>query len=211
MTRFERPVTPAEITAGLRALIGHLVSDGLPVYVNVQPIVDAQANECFPLVEQQTQQDGGQTVFGWSLWELPALFVEAEFHAVWKQPTGELLDVTPKNHATSKILFLPDPSRRYEGRQINNVRRALRTSPTLDAYLATFNAEFELMNRGERAWQHEVVLSGPEAVERESLLRRRAECYLHLFNAFPVIGPYHPCPCGSGNKVKWCHKQLGAG
>lgn len=120
------------------------------------------------------------------------------------------MDVAPKNHETSKILFLPDPIRQYEGRQVNNVRKALRNDPLLNTYLETFSSEFDLLNEGERAWQNEVVLSGEEAIAREGILQTRAECYFRLLDTFPVIGPYHPCPCGSGKKVKWCHKQAGA-
>jgi len=82
MNRFEHPVTPAEISIGLRGLIDQLIPGGAPVYVEVQPSVGALVNECFQLVEQRVKLEGGQSVFGWSLWELPTVFVEAEFHSV---------------------------------------------------------------------------------------------------------------------------------
>ena len=210
MQRFKRPVTPAEISTALQGLIDELVSGGRTTYVDVLPTIGAQANECFPLVEQRIKAEGGRAVVGWSLWELPSLFVEAEFHCVWQRPSGELLDVAPKKHETSKVLFLPDPTRKYEGRQVNNIRKVVRSDPLLDTYLETFSAEFNLLNEGERAWQHEVTLSGEEAIAREIILQTRAECFFRLLDIFPIIGPYHPCPCGSGKKVKWCHKRLGA-
>jgi len=193
MKRFERPVTPAEISTVLQGVVDDLVPGGRTTYVDVLPTIDAQANECFPLVEQRINTEGGRAEVGWSLWELPTLFVEAEFHSVWRRPSGELLDVAPKNHETSKILFLPDPIRQYEGRQVNNVRKALRNDPLLNTYLETFSSEFDLLNEGERAWQNEVVLSGEEAIAREGILQTRAECYFRLLDTFPVIGPYHPC------------------
>ncbi len=209
MNRFERPVTPAEISIGLRGVIDQLVPGGVPVYVDVQPTVGAFANECFPLVEQRVKLEGGKSIFGWSLWELPTVFVEAEFHSVWQQSSGELLDVTPKNHPIARVFFLPDPARKYEEKQVNNIRKALRLDPLLLAYLETFDAEFELLNRGERAIQHEVALSGREVAELDSVRQQRANCYFELLNTFPLVGPYHPCPCGSGKKGKWCHKQVG--
>lgn len=210
MNRYERPVTPAEISTALQGLIDELVPGGLTTYVDVVPAIDTQANECFHLVEQRIKIEGGSALFGWSLWELPTLFVEAEFHCVWLRPSGELLDVAPKNHETTKVLFLPDPTRRYEGRQVNNVRKAVRNDPLLVTYLETFSAEFDILNKGERAWQHEVVLSAEEAIARKEILQTREECHFQLLDAFPIIGPYHPCPCGSGKKVRWCHKRIGA-
>jgi hypothetical protein len=210
MNRFEHPVTPAEISIGLRGLIDQLIPGGAPVYVEVQPSVGALVNECFQLVEQRVKLEGGQSVFGWSLWELPTVFVEAEFHSVWQQSSGELLDVAPKNRAIARVFFLPDPARMYEEKQVNNIRKALRPDPLLLAYLATFDAEFDLLNRGERAFQHEVALSGREAEELDGVRQQRAKCFSGLLSTFPLVGPYHPCLCGSGKKVKWCHKQFGA-
>lgn len=208
--RYERPVTPAEISRGLQELIDQIVPAGKPVYVDVHPAEGAQPNECFPLVEGHVARHGGDLVVGWSLWEMPSLFVEAEFHCVWQQPSGELLDIAPKNHPTARVLFLTDPQRNYESKQVNNVRRAVKSDPALISYLATFDAEFELMNRGSRASQHgNVELLGLDAAEYHAIQQQRAILYFQLQHAFPLIGAYQPCPCGSGKKVKWCHKELG--
>ena len=205
--QFTRPVTPAEISTDLRALIRELSPDREPEYVEVQPVEGAELNECFPLVDQTVEHQGGQAVVGWSLWELPSLFAEAEFHCVWKRPDGRLLDIAPKRAECARILFLTDGRRRYEGRQVNNLRRASRSDPDLLAYLHSFDAEFELMNRGERALQHgEITLVGSDAQEFERIQGVRRQAYFQLSPQFPSVGPYHPCPCGSGKKLKWCHK-----
>ena len=209
MTRFERPVTPAEIWSGLQALVEQIVPGGNPLYVDVRPLQGALVDECFPLVEKHVVEHGGQPIFGWSLWELPSLFVEAEFHCVWQQPSGELLDIAPKKQPTARVLFLADPHSKYEGKQVNNVRQAVKSDSALIAYLATFDAEFELMNGGERAHQHGAIeLLDKEAEEYHAIQQQRAYLYFQLQHSFPVIGAYHPCPCGSGKKVKWCHRHL---
>lgn len=132
--------------------------------------------------------------------------MEAEFHAVWASPTGELIDVTPKNRQVCRVLFLPDNHLVYSGRQVNNVRRPLSADPCVTEYFATFDAEFELLNRGARADQHgEIELTDSEVDEYASLQKRRAFLFSRVMRLAAFVGPYTPCPCGSGKKMKWCH------
>lgn len=208
MSHFRRPVTPAEIGPTLQQLIDELVPGGQPIYVDVRPLEGAPANECFPLVDALVERLGSQRLLGWSLWEFPTLFVEAEFHAVWQMGTGRLVDPAPKQEATERVLFLPDPSSTYTGLQVNNLRRAIRPNPLLQAYLRTFDAQLELLNRGERAGQHGMVsLLDDEAQEMYEIQLQREQLHLQLAACFPEVGPYHPCPCGSGKKVRWCHRE----
>jgi len=203
--RFVRPVTPAELTDTIRALIEQLAPGQTPVYVEAVPMEGEAVNECFGLVNRCVVEKGGEALVGWSLWELPTLFVEAEFHAIWRSPSGSLLDISPRSSPTARVLFLPDPVRRYEGRSIDNVRVPIRRDPTLLEYLDTFAAKFEIMKRGARVDQHgEVHLIGAEAAEFQAIMTRQAFLRVQLQSQHPVVGPYHPCPCGSGKEVKWC-------
>ena len=52
-----------------------------------------------------------------------------------------------------EILFLSDPVRQYDGYQVKNVRRALRSDSSIAAFIEASDAEFEIMNRGQRAYQ----------------------------------------------------------
>jgi len=96
MFKYIAPVTPAEISFALGSLINDLVPGGSVVYVDMEPLKGAPADECFYLVEAQCKEHGGRSATGWALWELPTLFVEAEFHCVWERPDGTLVDITPK-------------------------------------------------------------------------------------------------------------------
>jgi uncharacterized protein YchJ len=206
MMRFIHPVTPAEIRGSIGALRDELVPDGLPVYVDVTPSPDAPPNECFPIVEGQVRKAGGAIICGWTLWELPTVFVEAEFHAVWQSPEGALIDIVPKRWPTQRILFLPSPESTYQGHQVNNVRRPVSQDPAVVRFLATFDEEFEFMNRGTRAEQHGLVrLVGPELAEMTDILARREGLHSQVHSLHPFVGPYYPCICGSGKKAKWCH------
>lgn len=205
MLKFQRPVTPAEISRPLAELCSELVPGTTPFYIDVFPLNEAPADECFPLVRRQVETEGGELVIGWSLREIPSLFVEAEFHAVWRNPADQLIDIAPKKSATKRILFLPNPAKRYEGRQVNNERRAISRDPVIVNYLHAFDRKFEFMNRGERADMHgEIHLQDGEAAEYRKLEQRLVYLGLQVMNLSPSFGPYSPCWCGSGRKVKWC-------
>jgi hypothetical protein len=206
MQRYEHPVTPAVLSSQLVSLCQEIVPDTTPMYVDVDPAQGQPSDECFPIVEDRVQKEGGTMRCGWSLWEMPTLFIEAEFHAVWRTPKDGLLDIAPKKRQTQRILFLPDPSRHYEGRQVNNIRRPLNNHPAVVGFLKGFDEEFELLNRGERAYQHgKIRLENHEAVEFQAIQRRKEMYELEMLKLIPEIGLYGPCWCGSGKKVKWCH------
>ena len=207
--KFQHPITPADISEPILSLCHEIVPNSAPEYVDVLPLLGAPANECFVLVEDQARNAGGESVIGWALWELPGLFIEAEFHAVWRNPDGEMVDISPKTRQTQRILFLPDPSARYDGRQVNNLRHAISRDPDVSAYLQAFDDEFEFLNRGERALQHgELRLNDRDAIEYGNIERRLETLHMRLLPRFPSFGPYTACWCGSGKKLKWCHKSV---
>lgn len=205
--KYDRPVTPAEHSSAIEALCSELCPGETPTYVDVVPLSDALPDECFPLVAAYVEKWGGTQVTGWTIWEFPGLFVEAEFHSVWHGPDGELVDVTPKRTPSARIYFVQDPVKKYVGVQVNNIRRPLSTDPLLQRYLRSFDQRFEILNKGERINQHgAIMLSGEEIARMESLEAEGHEAFLHLRSQLSEVGPYSPCPCGSGRKVKWCHR-----
>jgi hypothetical protein len=64
------------------------------------------ASNCHTNVFHLVREHGGERVNGWIIWE--GRFAEAEFHAVWRSPEGELYDVTPRADGEKTVLFLPD-------------------------------------------------------------------------------------------------------
>ncbi|WON81462.1 SEC-C domain-containing protein [Acinetobacter sp. UGAL515B_02] len=138
---------------------------------------------------------------------MPGLFIEAEFHAVWKSPEGKLIDLNPRPLKTENILFLPDPNIIYDGNQKNNFRLALTNNPTVSKFLKLHDKIFEFMNRGERKGQYgEVKLNHKDAFEYSLMVEEMAVIQMHMKNVFKPLGIYDPCICGSGKKAKWCHK-----
>ena len=138
------------------------------------------------------------------------MILQAEFHAVWRNPEGALIDITP--HAQSlrdaQILFLPDPTHQYEGVRVNNRRVALLDVPVVHAYLDAQNALFaETLHYTN---DQRILLSND--VERESaiqqvnqVLKQFKDSHLALERLIKQRFPRNdPCPCGSGLKVKKC-------
>jgi hypothetical protein len=195
-----RTCTPPTVTKQLLSLANKLAPAQSPVYLVVQPEADAKINECFPNVVAKVQKDGGSIVFGWQLWEWPHVLIEAEFHAVWRSPEGELKEISPKQHGEEKILFLPDAKRVYRGVSIDNVRIALRDDLLVQHFIAVSEEIVKVMNSGERAHQHGYV-SIP-AREIEPLLEMQGLIQSMLTQG---LRAHDLCLCGSGNKYKRCH------
>lgn len=92
---------------------------------------------------------GGSIQYGWQIWEtLPNLMAEAEFHAVWIDKEGVSHDVTQKSLSDIKqVLFLPDPSRKYLNKQIDNVRIPLQNESLIKQFIENSEKYFEATNR----------------------------------------------------------------
>ncbi len=103
--------------------IGQMIrTDIEPVLIPYHLTEGAIVGECFQNVRDHVQQHGGEVVDGWVIWESPPFQVEAEFHSVWRDTHGELVDITPPLHRGKKTTFLPAVSgQSYEGRNIHAV------------------------------------------------------------------------------------------
>jgi len=127
-------------------------------------IDDAIPMDCFINVDKAIQQGGGEIVYGWQIWEtLPGVMMEAEFHAVWKNPDGTMYDVTPHIFdGIEHILFLPDPNRTYAGKQIDNLRIALVKDKLVEQFIKNAKRRYKALNAGDLAYQHGVIAATPE-------------------------------------------------
>ena len=80
-----------------------------------------------------------------------SVFHRSGFHAIWKSPDDELIDITPKKKQVDQIIFLTDNTRPYEGRQVNNVRVNTTNNNLVDDYFELWDAKFRLLNKDVRA------------------------------------------------------------
>jgi len=172
--------TPKAITPAIADFCRALAPGQQPAYVAVVPAPHGRRDDCFVVVAEQIRTCGGSIVYGWHITEWRHTFLEAVFHAIWKDSDSSLVDVTPKPTRECSILFLPDPHRRYDGRQVNNRRRALRPSPAFAEFDSAANDEFEFLNRGARARQLRVELTPPEHRTLRQIQWRRFRALLRL-------------------------------
>ena len=136
-------------------------------------------NDCFTNVQKLVETYGGATECGWLLWEEPpGLVLSAEFHAVWIDRNGNRREVTPRVLPVERTVFLPDPKREYQGRQVNNVRVALVDDPLVDEFIDWENRRFELMNEGDLADYH-----GPISMP-ESFIEEGRQIAFRLFRKY---------------------------
>ena len=63
---------------------------------------------------EENNKKGGEAVYGWCIWQSASnFFITAEFHAIWKNKSGGLIDITKKPDGETKILFVLDGN--YKG------------------------------------------------------------------------------------------------
>lgn len=148
------PVPAQPETAETQSLCHSIVPDVNPVWVNCSPQPYAEEKDCFINVQQVIASNGGKAVFGWAIWLVPGVYIEAEFHCIWEDDAGNMRDVTPYPYRFEKILFLPDPKRLYSGRQIDSVRKPLVDDPDVIRWLYLARRQFEIVNTGDLAEQY---------------------------------------------------------
>jgi hypothetical protein len=145
--------TPEAISAQVLDLCRRINPGAAPGYIPVTPEPGCTPNDCFECVRRRVAREGGRIQFGWSIWEWPRVYVEAEHHAVYEPPTGPpWMDVTPS--ALPEIwrrLFLPDNSAVYhfenEGVLRDNIRLALSDDPLVQEFFAAAEKKLAIVNR----------------------------------------------------------------
>jgi hypothetical protein len=190
-----KQTTPTTISDAIIAFCRDIDSTQKPVYVSVKPVSGAVLNECFSSVRDYINQHYGGIKFGWIIWELPGIFLEAEFHAVWISPSHELVDITPKADNENAILFLPDSKRAYEDRLIENLRKPLIVNADTLRWLRDGHALFLIKQKHFRNGKVDVIAAQKEFEEWANLPGNADP---------PKIGRNDRCLCGSGKKFKHC-------
>lgn len=205
--RLARPFlkTPDEITPAINKLCQRIAPTQTPAYIQHQPDPGAILQECYANVSKAATITGGETVFGWAIWEWPHAFVEAEHHAVLQTESG-LVDVTPHAIPIDRVLFLPDPSAPYEPdalRRRPNVREVTRDAPAVHAFLQAADQSVDWIEQFPAGVP--VMISPRQQAERAHLEHemrdRQIELILYIASR---TGRNDRCICGSERKFKHC-------
>ena len=119
------PSLDPPFSKGVLKLARQIDASREPGYVAVEPGEECQPDRCFENVGALVRRRGGAMLTGWCLRELPTVYVEGVFHAVWRGPDRSLVDVTPRADGQTRILFLPDSKTRWDGGEIEPRRLLL--------------------------------------------------------------------------------------
>jgi hypothetical protein len=136
--------TPGLISQTVIALCESLNAEP-PSYVPVQNDPHGLYGFCNDGVYEKIKAHGGTIRFGWTIWEYPGLFLTAEFHAVWVDPAGTLIDITPKPQGETRIVFAGDPTYPPEfdfDKRPNNRRARLYQPEPMDGLVRAKIARF---------------------------------------------------------------------
>ena len=83
---------------------------------------------------------------GWQFYHTP-YWLEAEFHAIWKSPTGVLIDITPSEPESKQNLFVSDTNRTFDGTYRDNLRINTTNNPLVDGLILVEEAIFKLQDQ----------------------------------------------------------------
>jgi hypothetical protein len=82
--------------------------DGEPIFVQKLLNSTYQPLHCWHNCAEHFELNGGRVVFGWALFYEEEMY-QAQHHAIWCSPEGDLLDITPDDlPSVTEIMFLPD-------------------------------------------------------------------------------------------------------
>lgn len=126
---------PEKIDAQILEFCARLCPDTKPRFVQVRPESGTKVLDCHPNVAAKVRRDGGAQIYGWQISVAPRIFLEAQFHSVWKSPDGRLLDITLEEVGHTRILFLEDPRRIYTGTRVPNERFPLGPEDLVSRFL----------------------------------------------------------------------------
>lgn len=190
--------TPDEISYKIIELCNMIVPDSSPIYVSVCEDRTASMNECFPNVDKIVILKGGRRVNGWCIWKFANILIEAEAHAVWKDESGNLIDITPHNGGEKQILFLPDNNLVYEGKNIDNVRMPLTNSHLVKEYISLNEELFAIV----ASYKPHEMVDVEDLPKQYFVICDRLHELGILFHT--KVERNDKCPCGSGLKYKKC-------
>jgi hypothetical protein len=177
--------------------------DATPFFVYVKPEKWALVNDCFPNVSRMVNENGGNMILGWALYESDIL-VEAMYHAIYKTLNNEFIDITPNIYAFPRILFVEDKNSLYTGATRDNFRVNPNANPLVDDFIHIYEAEHKIKNYKERAYTTEIKLSKSEftIIQYLESIKEPLELFILRGSTSDSI-----CFCGSNKKYYECHMR----
>jgi SEC-C motif len=183
-------------------------SGARPQLMVIQPEPGSEPNNCFFSVRNRVRRDGGRIQLGWSIWELPGVYLEAERHAVFAPADGSpWLDISPAlvPQITTRLFLPDDAAAEYDftndGVREGNIREALAADDRITEFFRLAEQIEALLNS--HPGLGEITLKGENAINCKRLQRAASSLIKAL--AMEYTPRNAPCFCGSGKKFKKCH------
>jgi len=125
--------SPTEVDFHTHRLLSILNTGKEPIILSITPEPNSKFGDCFFNVDDKVKIAGGSSCIGWAILR-GGTIIEAEAHAVWRNPDGKLVDITPRNSRfkSSSIMFVEDPILVFRGRLIDNRRLNITNNPMVD-------------------------------------------------------------------------------
>ena len=174
-------------------------------WVFEEPEPNSKENDCIPIVDNKVDNFGGKRILGWQIWK-SGYMIEAELHAVWESPDGDLRDITPKIIPIKQILFVEDETLVYDGRQVNNVRLNITNNKLVEDFIEACNYDFLAQNKGKLAIFHGALTADIMGEDRFRNLLAIRELKTGIDEMLRKNETRDGlCFCNSGRKFKNCH------
>jgi hypothetical protein len=163
----------------------------------------AKIHNCFPNVDEKVKKDKGKAHYGWAIYQSDIL-CEAERHAVWENPEGDLIDITPQEPNVDTIMFVSDNNFIYTGQLVDNIRVNITNNPVVDDFIYICENTEKLYTYGHRINNEQMIIPEP-AMNLISTYQQMKIAYLEYIRGGGNLNK--PCICGSTKSYKECHRK----
>jgi hypothetical protein len=200
-----QPFSPKTVNLYVEELLAKLNAEIEPELLTIHPESYSKEANCFVNVNKKIELDGGSVCYGWAVLQ-SSIICEAERHSVWVSPDDELVDITPRPHGITEILFIPDENFVYMGQLEDNVRINITTNSVVDDFILICEYLEKVEATGERKNEDEIQLPSSQAAHlRNVLLRLKQNTYYFIIKMKGNINT--KCWCNSNKSYKNCHKM----
>lgn len=173
-----------------------------PQMVPIEVETYAIENNCFYNVFEKVSKDCGEIIYGWKIRQ-SKLLVEAERHAVWKSPTGNLLDITPdSNNRTFSEFVEEDNGWTFNGQYTDNIRINITKDTLVDDYILLCETITKLWQTSTRKSHQKILILEPIKKLIDILETSKSKFELFILENQDRKSP---CFCGSLLKYNECH------
>ncbi|WP_157369616.1 hypothetical protein [Zavarzinella formosa] len=106
--------TPAVITSAILRFCRGVSPTYQPTFHEVEVHPDSAPLEYLDNCVKEIERNGGEIVYGWTVWSLPKNLITLVHHAVVCRD-GRVIDTTPTRTRETRVLFLQDDKARPTG------------------------------------------------------------------------------------------------